>query len=1117
MAGAQQIVEMVKALQNMDNTVRQKAETTYQSAKQSNPNELILGMMTVLSSPEVEESVKAHDAVLLRQLVTKGSEKDFVFGKLTPQNKQDFAAALLSRYESELSSKLQKKIGNIVSKLADCVYDDAPDHADAWPQLLPLIFRLANTSTATSVESCENSLRLLKDLLSSTRDRIIAAQQELGQIIQNGLQSPELKHKTAVVLLICEIVSEAEKKQWAPLTSTATVMVQVLTSLAQAKEEDLLQECMQAFIEVASVEPDFFKAQLQASMEPANFMATLAREKSVQDSGLRGLAIEWMVSYVEKKNKWLLKSCKNFIPLCVESCMNLLLEVEDDEAALKEWAERMDDEEGAEDEDELFHTGEECIDRVAEAVEMDALSQHLFKLIGHFAAQASWQAKHAALAAVKQTVEYVDGESDMAHVNEMAKLLLSNVEHPHPRVRYTALHGLGQLANDQSPHFQENSHKEVMPILAKMMDDPVDKVAAMAMSAFVSFGEELDNALMAGYARPLMEKLVGKLQTSKHRGVREEAITSIAVIAGVIEKDFSQYYDSIMPMLKQFIMTATGEKENRLRGKSFECMSLLGVAVGKEKFLPDAREAIAAMMNTQTEADDIQKEYIKEASERICTCLKKDFAPFLPSLLPGIFKKLRLQDLDEHPSSQPKDADDDEYVQVSTGDGKIVRVHTQKFEDMMQSVQLLHTFCTMMEGGYFDAIQETAQVLLPLLSASDDMSMLCDEVRGTALQVWGLLINSARLGAQERSQGNDLAKSLLQTGLQAIVPQLLQDNQKDCEVLQELSSGMAECIKNVGAGVLGAEEVKQLTEQIFQLIDQSFVRTQELEKHQQKDKQEASALPTELAGDEDDEDNDPHAEEEQLRRNYEEVLGAMMEVSPNEFMPCLQPVSQKVAQWVAQKETKVLGLYLACDLIQHMKDQSQGSWPLFMPKVFESIGDADPDARTAAAYAINLAASLPAFNEAAPEAFKRVAQVLTGPKPKKKDEKGKVAMDNAVAALLSLAKEKSQLCPPEVLAWDLVLSKLPVKDDEDEAKKVHDKVVELLLAQHPGLVGESNKNLPKVLSILAEVYKQESMSKTEIDDKIIKVFRMLPQNVIMGAAGSFSEKQQRKIEKMLSS
>merc|ERR1719440_302439 len=99
-----------------------------------------------------------------------------------------------------------------------------------------------------------------------------------------------------------------------------------------------------------------------------------------------------------------------------------------------------------------------------------------------------------------------------------------------------------------------------------------------------------------------------------------------------------------MPMLKQFVMSATGDKENKLRGKAFECMSLLGAAVGKEKFLPDAHEAISAMMNTQLEADDVQREYIKEASERICTCLKKDFAPFLPALLPGMFKSLKIQE-----------------------------------------------------------------------------------------------------------------------------------------------------------------------------------------------------------------------------------------------------------------------------------------------------------------------------------------------------------------------------------------------------------------------------------------------------------------------------------------
>ncbi len=56
-------------------------------------------------------------------------------------------------------------------------------------------------------------------------------------------------------------------------------------------------------------------------------------------------------------------------------------------------------------------------------------------------------------------------------------------------------------------------------------------------------------------------------------------------------------------------MQSTGEKEKRLRGMAFDCLSRLGVAVGKEKFCADAKEAISAMISTPLEADDPQREY----------------------------------------------------------------------------------------------------------------------------------------------------------------------------------------------------------------------------------------------------------------------------------------------------------------------------------------------------------------------------------------------------------------------------------------------------------------------------------------------------------------------------
>merc|ERR1719291_828445 len=81
------------------------------------------------------------------------------------------------------------------------------------------------------------------------------------------------------------------------------------------------------------------------------------------------------------------------------------------------------------------------------------------------------------------------------------------------------------------------------------------------------------------------------------------------------------------------------------------------------------------MLKTPMDADDLQREYIKEASERICKCLKSDFAPFLPHLLPGIFSNLKLEPEEAAPKPGTED-DDDQYITVTTGDGKLVKVRT---------------------------------------------------------------------------------------------------------------------------------------------------------------------------------------------------------------------------------------------------------------------------------------------------------------------------------------------------------------------------------------------------------------------------------------------------------
>jgi hypothetical protein len=74
--------------------------------------------------------------------------------------------------------------------------------------------------------------------------------------------------------------------------------------------------------------------------------------------------------------------------------------------------------------------------------------------------------------------------------------------------------------------------------------------------------------------------------------------------------------------------------------------------------------------------------------------------------------------------------------------------------------------------------------------------------------------------------------------------------------------------------------------------------------------------------------------------------------------------------------------------------------------------------------------------------------IVSGPAPKKRDEQGKMASDNAVAALLALARHASAQCPPDVPAWSLVVDKLPIQDDYEEGRGGVNVPRDLVLDQH---------------------------------------------------------------------
>lgn len=77
--------------------------------------------------------------------------------------------------------------------------------------------------------------------------------------------------------------------------------------------------------------------------------------------------------------------------------------------------------------------------------------------------------------------------------------------------------------------------------------------------------------------------------------VLEQVVTSIASVADTAEEKFVPYYDLFMPSLKHIVENAVQKELRLLRGKTIECISLIGLAVGKEK-VPPAGPSLASSL-----------------------------------------------------------------------------------------------------------------------------------------------------------------------------------------------------------------------------------------------------------------------------------------------------------------------------------------------------------------------------------------------------------------------------------------------------------------------------------------------------------------------------------------
>lgn len=166
---------------------------------------------------------------------------------------------------------------------------------------------------------------------------------------------------------------------------------------------------------------------------------------------IRQQPIEFYVTVIEripsivKKNTELLKNI-------IEIIFKLMIDIESDiEQSWLSPKEGFKDNDDGEDGEDNVNFGKGCIDKIISAVGDEICIPLMSVIVNNtLMNEEDWRYKNAGLMAFSQVGEYID---DIKNIGAMVPIVLQHLKHPNPKIRYAALHCIGQISDDMTEDF----------------------------------------------------------------------------------------------------------------------------------------------------------------------------------------------------------------------------------------------------------------------------------------------------------------------------------------------------------------------------------------------------------------------------------------------------------------------------------------------------------------------------------------------------------------------------------------------------------------------------------------------------------------------------------------
>lgn len=1080
----------MNSLLSTDNEVRQQSEDAYNNLPREVKVAHLLG--TIHNGQQADEA-RQMAAVLLRRLFS--TEFQEIYTELPPESQAQLLQQLIVALQQDVTANLRRKICEMVAEAARNLIDD--DGNNKWPDFLQFLFQCANSPTAQLQES---ALRILASVPAIFGNQEAQYLDLIKQMLAKSLEptaDQEVRFQGVRAIGAFILFHDKEKdpqvfKQFADLLPR---MIMITAESIEAQDD---QSLLKLLIDMAEACPKFLRPQLEVIFE---MCMKVFSSQDVEDSW-RHLVLETMVSLSENAPAMVRKHAEKYVVALIPLVLQLMTDIDDDD----EWA--TSDVVSEDDSSDNNVIAESSLDRLACGLGGKCVLPHVMNSLPGMLGHGDWKQRYAALMAISAI-----GEGCLKQMEAMLDQIMAGVlnflRDPHPRVRYAACNAIGQMSTDFAPIFEKKFHEQVIPGLLSLLDDVQNpRVQAHAGAALVNFSEDCPKHILTRYLDGIMSKLetilnskFTELVEKGNKLVLEQVVTTIASVADTCEKEFIAYYDRLMPCLKFIIQNANAEDLRMLRGKTIECVSLIGLAVGRDKFLTDAGEVMDMLLKTHTEGDlpddDPQTSYLITAWARMCKILGKQFEQYLPLVMGPVMRTAAMK-----PEVALLDNDEIEDIEgdvdwsfINLGEQQNFAIRTAGMEDKASACDMLVCYARELKEGFADYAEEVVRLMVPMLKF-----YFHDGVRSAAAESLPYLLDCAKIKGPTYLNGM----------WQYICPELLKvvSTEPELDVQSELLNSLAKCIETLGPNCLNDDAMKQVLEIVVKYMEDHFDRADK--RLQARNEEDYDDGVEELLAEQD--DNDTY-----LLSKIIDILHALFATNKAQFLPYFERVAPhfiKLLDPARPWSDHQWGLCVFDDVIEFCGPACAPYQQIFTPSLLQYVTDKSPEVRQAAAYGCGVLGQYGGeqFAVTCAQTIPLLVQVISDPKSREPENVNPT--ENAISAVTKILKYNKSALQNVDEVINVWYSWLPVTEDSDEAPYIYSYLCELISANHPIILGANNCNLPRIVSIIAQAFTTKVVEPlSEEGTRMLEIVKQVEANpeVFQACAAALTPEQQHSL------